>query len=105
MVELSLRAADRLADIEDYIANEGYPDTAERFVTALQVKAFSPGPVAPSIAVFYVSSVTGYAYQSFAHRGYRIVYTIIDERVIIVDFFHHARSTASMHRSLDGFRP
>ena len=63
------------------------------------------GPVAPSILVFYVSAITGYGYRSIAHRGHRIVYTIIGERVIIVDFFHHARSTASMRRSLDDFCP
>ena len=105
-VEVSARASERLEDIATYITVEtGFPRRAAKFVAALLRKARALGVVAPSIGVFYTSSVTSSEFRAFAHRGYRIIYAIIDERVIIVDFFHHARSTASMHRSLDGFRP
>ena len=69
------------------------------------VKARSLGPVAESIRVFYVSPRTDYEYRSIPYRKYRIIYTVQGERVIIVDFFHGARSQRSLERSLENFQP
>ncbi len=105
MVTLSARARNRLNAIRRYIARAGYPETGLRFSKTLARYALKLGPVAESIRVFYVSPRTDYEYRSIPYRKYRIIYTIQGERVIIVDFFHGARSQRSLERSLESFRP
>ncbi len=77
--------------------------TAAAFVEKLLAYALALGPAAPTLRVFYVSKLTGYQYRQITHRGYRIVYTIQGERVIIVDFFYGGRTLGSLKRSLRGF--
>ena len=101
MVTLSARARGSLNEVRRYIAKAGYPQTGLRFTKMLARYALDLGPVAESIHVSYVSSQTGHAYRSVPHREYRIVYTVQGERVIIVDFFHGARS----QRSLEYLKP
>ncbi len=104
IVDISDRADASLDDIAAYIElKTGFPRRAARFVAKLADKARSLGPVAPTLRVFYVSPLTDYRYRQITHRGYRIVYTIQAERVIVVDFFHGARTLGSLKRSLRGF--
>ena len=105
LVEFSDRAVARLQEIEDYIAERGHPHTAVAFVGALVQQASALGPVAESLRAFYVSPATGYAYRSFPHRGYRIVYVALDERVIVVDLFHGSRSPDGLMASLSAYEP
>lgn len=54
---------------------------------------------------FYRSRITGYEYRYWPYRGYRIVYAVVGQDCIVVDFFHGARSVSSLKRSLRRYVP
>lgn len=106
VVTLSDRADRRLDDIASYIEERtGFPRRAARFAARLSKAALGLGNIAPSRQVFYVSAVTGYAFCDFPYRGYRIIFTIEQDLVIIIDFFDTAQGEGFLMRSLEGFRP
>lgn len=105
MATLSTQARDRLDAIRGYIAGQGSPINAIRFTEALLAEAYARAGVIGAFAVFYTSPATGYAFRQLPYRNHLIVYCVVAERVIAVDFYHGARSQAAMEEDLLNFRP
>jgi len=75
-----------LKNIHDYIAQEGYPDRAEKFVSELIVKGDSL-KVFPEIGSVYLNR-NGVDIRVVYYGHYRIAYRIKDDVVFILGVFH-----------------
>lgn len=104
--DLSDYAAGALEDIAVYIAQESvFPERAIRFADALTLYCAEVAKIATVRTILHISPHTGIPFRYVPHRGYRIVYTLREGRVIIVDFMHGMQSEATVARGLDGFAP
>lgn len=104
--EVSGNALLAAADIEAYILTEsGFPERAARFANDSIRYCAEVAKIATARPVFYISPYTGIPFRYVPHRGYRIVYTFHESRLIIVDFIHGMQSEATVARRLDGFAP
>lgn len=84
------QAAERLAEIEDFIARRGSPKRAEKFVSELIDSTNGQLSRHPRSGRA-VSEVPGSRLRERIHRGYRIVYRIRRGRVEVVTVFEGHR--------------
>ena len=83
-------ARDRLLEIEAYIASQGSPHNAERFIQKIiqRAKILTDYPVSGRIVPEYPSGV----FRELIENGYRIVYRIKSEVVEIITIYEPRRS-------------
>lgn len=88
-VELTEEARQNLKDIFLYIAEEGYPDRAEKQVRVL-MKQCDVLALSPKIGT--KRNVQGYETRMFSVSGINIYYQFDDECLVVYSFYHGRRN-------------
>lgn len=106
-VDFTDRADRRLEEIYEYIAEaSGYPRRSASFVADLSRRSLELPLFAGVLSGFYTDPATGAIFVRIPYKRYFIVYTQpTSNRIIVVDFWHQARSLAALKRSLHDFDP
>ncbi len=104
-VSFDSRAELSLEAIQQFITKAGSLLTAKRVADSLAQKAMALDSVGSALIIFYTSPATDYEYRSLSHKSHRIVFTVLPQRIVVVDFFSGRRDLASLKESLQNFLP